>query len=262
MNLAGAVGFDLIDQDVDFGAIPLNKDRIRVIYARLDAGGIARRSISGRDGFTAFEPHWRWALSLEARKGIGAFGATKGCAGNIGACLVSGAVTPSRIEGTARGFVLRAGGVFEWRPAREVAFSLEPRVQYSPDALLSYEEFSAGNYTVGRGYDPGAIIGDSGAGFRSEVKVGSLIPKSPGGNAFQPYAFFDAAWVWNHDSAFAGLNPQKLYSAGGGIRATIREAIRADATVAVPLRDVPGLAVKGDVRFLFNLSVQLAPWRF
>lgn len=261
-NLFGAVGMDLINQDIDFGAIPLNRDRLRVAYLRVDGGGVAKRSLAGRDGFTALEPHYRWGFSLEARKGLGLFDATKSCAANIGACLTQGSVTPTRIEGTAKGFVVRAGGVIEYRPKREVTFSLEPRVQYSPDALLSYEEFSAGNYTVGRGYDPGAIIGDSGVGLRSEVRIGSLIPKTPGGNAWQPYAFFDAAWVWNHDTAFAGMNPQKLYSAGGGIRATLREAIRLDGTVAVPLRDVPGQAVKGDVRFLVNLSVQLAPWRF
>lgn len=262
LNLYGTVGLDVIDQDIDFGAIPLNRDRIRVLYARVDVGGVSKRSLTGRDGFTPLEPRMRWGLSLEARQGVGLFGATKGCAANVGACLVQGTVTPTRIEGTAKGFIVRAGGVIEYRPKREVTFSLEPRVQYSPDALLSYEEFSAGNYTVGRGYDPGAIIGDSGVGVRSEVRFGSLIPETPGANAWQPYAFFDAAWVWNHDSAFAGLNPQKLYSAGAGVRGTLKEAIRVDGTVAVPLRDVPGQAVKGDVRFLVNLSVQLAPWRF
>lgn len=262
MNLSGAVGFDLINQDIDFGAIPLNRDRLRVLYARVDANGIAKRSINGRDGFSPLEPHWRWGLSVEARKGLGVFNATESCAGRIGACLTQGTITPTRIEGTAQGFIVRADGIFEYRPKRDVAFSLEPRIQYSPDALLSYEEYSAGNYTVGRGYDPGAIIGDSGVGVRAEVKIGSLVPRTPGASSWQPYAFFDAAWVWNHDSASAGLDPQKLYSAGAGIRTTLREAIRLDGTVAVPLRDVPGQSVKGDVRFLVNLSVQLAPWRF
>lgn len=262
MNLYGAIGMDLINQDIDFGAIPLNRDRIRVAYARLDMNGVSKRSITGQDGYTPLEPHWRWGASLELRKGLGLFDATESCAGRIGACLTQGTVTPTRIEGTAQGFVIRADGIFEYRPKREVTFSLEPRVQYSPDALLSYEEYSAGNYTVGRGYDPGAIIGDSGVGFRTEVRIGSLIPKTPGASAWQPYAFFDAGWVWNHDSVFDGFNPQKLYSAGAGIRGMIREAIRVDGTVAVPLRDVPGQPVKGDVRFLINLSVQLAPWRF
>ena len=262
LNVYGTAGLDVIDQDIDFGAIPLNKDRIRVVYARIDAGGVSKRSLTGRDGYTPLEPKLRWGVSLEARQGVGLLGATKGCAANIGACLVQGTVTPTRIEGTAKGFIVRASGVIEYRPKREVTFSLEPRVQYSPDTLLSYEEYSAGNYTIGRGYDPGAIIGDSGVGFRSEVRIGSLIPETPGASAWQPYAFFDAAWVWNHDSGFVGFNPQKLYSAGAGVRGTLREAIRVDGTVAVPLRDVPGQPVKGDVRFLVNLSVQLAPWRF
>ena len=72
-NLAGAVGFDLIDQDVDFGAIRLSKDKLRVAFIRLDANGISRESISGRDGFTALEPKWSWAASIEARQGVDVF---------------------------------------------------------------------------------------------------------------------------------------------------------------------------------------------
>ena len=97
--------------------------------------------------------------------------------------------------------------------------------------------------------------------MRSEVRVGSLLPRTAGGFAFQPYAFFDAARVWNEDSAFDGLGAQRLYSAGAGVRATIRDAARLDALVAVPLRNTMTEKVKGDVRLLINLTLQLAPWR-
>ena len=157
--------------------------------------------------------------------------------------------------------MLRGAGEIDWRPVRNLTFSLAPRAQFAPHALLSYDEFSGGNYTVGRGYDPGAIIGDSGIGVRSEVRVGSLLPRSAGGFAFQPYAFFDAAKVWNEDTAFNDMCGQQLYSAGAGVRASIRDAARLDALVAVPLRDAIGAPnAKGDVRFLVNLTMQLAPW--
>lgn len=261
-NLTLALGGQISNQDLDFGSIPLNRDRIRVLYVRADTNGLSQRSLTGRDGFTPFEPHWSWGLSLEARQGVDVFGATKGCLGALApTCRGAGKVTPSRIEGTSKGFVLRASGVFDYRPIRKLTFSLQPRAQYSPDKLLSYEEFSGGNYTIGRGYDPGAVIGDSGVGVRGEVRVGSLIPKVAGGNAFQPYAFVDAAWVWNHDSTFDGLDPQKVVSVGGGLRAAIHDAIRLDAGVAVPLHDPLGLNVKGKARFMLNLSFQLLPWR-
>lgn len=261
-NLAFALGGQIANQDLDFGKIALNRDRLRVLYARLETNGVAPRSLTGRDGFTPFEPHWAWGLTTEVRQGIGVFGATRGCRGALAVtCLGAGKVTPSRIEGTAKGFVVKAGGVFDYRPVRGLTFSLQPRAQYSPDKLLSYEEFSGGNYTIGRGYDPGSVLGDSGVALRGEVRVGSLIPKAVGGNALQPYAFVDAAWVWNHDRAFAGLNPQKLVSVGGGLRAAIHDAVRLDAGVAVPLHDPVGLNVKGKARFMLNLSFQLLPWR-
>ncbi|WP_068073043.1 ShlB/FhaC/HecB family hemolysin secretion/activation protein [Novosphingobium lentum] len=260
-NLSGAIGFDLINQDVDFGAIPFNQDRLRVLFARIDMNGIAPESLTGHDGFTPTEPHYNWGLSLELRKGLGIFDATPECAGNAGGCLGAAFIPPSRI-GTARGFVVRASGEFDYRPVRDITVSVAPRLQYSPDALLSYEQISGGNYTVGRGYDPGAIIGDSGVGVRSEFRVGSIVPKTPGASAFQPYVFFDAAWVWNHNRIVGVPDPQKLYSVGGGVRATLLEAFRVDADVAVPLRNVVGQAVKGDVRFLINVSMQLSPWKF
>ena len=262
-NLAGAVGFDLIDQDVDFGAIRLNKDKLRVAFIRLDANGISRESISGRDGFTALEPKWSWAASIEARQGVDVFGASSDCGGTTLGCIAPGAPTPSRIDGDPTAFVVRGAGEIDWRPVRNLTFSLAPRAQYAPHALLSYEEYSGGNYTVGRGYDPGAIIGDSGIGVRSEVRVGSLLPRTAGGFAFQPYAFFDYAKVWNEDTAFNGMGGQELYSAGAGVRASIRDAARLDALVAVPLRNAIGAPnARGDVRLLINFTVQLAPWRW
>ena len=262
-NLSGAVGFDFIEQNVDFGAIKLNKDKLRVAFVRLDANGISPESISGRDGYTALEPNWSWTASLEARQGVDVFGASPNCGGTPVGCLAPGAPTPSRIEGDPTAFVIRGTGEVDWRPVRNLTLVLAPRAQYAPRALLSYEEFSGGNYTVGRGYDPGAIIGDSGVGMRSEVRVGSLLPRSAGGFAFQPYAFFDVAKVWNEDAAFNGVGGQKLYSAGAGVRATIRDAARLDALVAVPLKDALGApSAKGDVRFLVNFTVQLAPWRW
>ena len=262
-NLAGAVGFDLIDQDVDFGAIRLNKDKLRVAFIRLDANGISRESISGRDGFTALEPKWSWAASIEARQGVDVFAASPDCGGTTLGCIAPGAPTPSRIDGDPTAFVVRGAGEIDWRPVRNLTFSLAPRAQYAPHALLSYEEYSGGNYTVGRGYDPGAIIGDSGIGVRSEVRVGSLLPRTAGGFAFQPYAFFDYAKVWNEDTAFNGMGGQELYSAGAGVRASIRDAARLDALVAVPLRNAIGAPnARGDVRLLINFTVQLAPWRW
>jgi len=62
--------------------------------------------------------------------------------------------------------------------------------------------------------------------------------------------------VWNKDSAFNGLNPQKLYSAGGGVRVAYGNAARLDMTLAVPLNRAGFLTQRPDPRLLVSLTTQ------
>ncbi len=263
-NLVGAVGLDIVDQDVDFrgttATTPLSRDRLRVAYARLDAEAIDTASLTSTVGYSAAEPKWRIGGSIEVRHGITGLGASDPC-GPAGINCRAPRVPLGRPEADPSAFVLRANGYAEVRPIPDIAFSLSPRAQYSPDALLSYEEMSVGNYTVGRGYDPGAAIGDSGVGFSAELRVGSIMPRSTKDLTLQPYAFFDAAWIWNKDSSFDGVDPQKLYSAGGGVRGAFGNRARYDLAVAVPLKKTIFETTRSDVRVLLSVTAQLLPWR-
>ena len=62
--------------------------------------------------------------------------------------------------------------------------------------------------------------------------------------------------MWNKDSAFNGLNPQKLYSAGGGVRVTYGDLARLDVTFAAPLNRPALLAKRPDPRLLVTLTTQ------
>jgi hemolysin activation/secretion protein len=261
-DLYASGGLDFINQTSRLSALPLTRDRLRVAFARLDYDAVDPKSIASNVGYSFAEPRWRFAGGVELRQGLDLFGASDGCgAAPFTACSVVGAVPPSRIEGDPTAFVSRAYAVAEVRPIPHLAFSLQPRVQYAPHALLSYEEFSAGNYTIGRGYDPGTIIGDSGVGFRSEVAYGSLVPRTAKSLAWQAYGFFDAAWIWNKDSASNGIDPEKLQSAGGGVRLAYGDRFQVDGTVAVPLRRAGLQTQRGDTRFLLTLTTRLLPWR-
>jgi hemolysin activation/secretion protein len=187
---------------------------------------------------------------VEVRQGLDILDATEFCA----TCDVQ----PSRVPGTAKGTVFRATGLAEYRPIPVLAFSLAPRVQVSDDPLLSYEEFSAGNYTVGRGYDPGTLVGDSGAGFQAEIRYGNPNPQAIDAFAVQPYAFFDAAWVWNERDGVSGS--EKLYSVGGGVRAAYGDRFRIDAALAVPLKRTGLQEERPDPRFLISFTTRLLPW--
>jgi hemolysin activation/secretion protein len=270
VHLSG--GLDLANQKVRFLDTPISEDRIRVAFARLDFDAVDSASLVSARGWSAAEPRWRLGGSLELRHGLGLLDASDRCPAapapffrNCPGLLLS------RAEGDPRAFVLRASAYGEVRPAPLVTFSFAPRGQYAAKPLLAFEEFSAGNYTVGRGYDPGALTGDSGLGFAAELRLGSLVPTTIDGAAFQPFAFFDGARVWNQDrrSPFP-RDPQSLFSAGAGLRARWGDHARLDAYAAAPLTSISYYAdpaaqtglrrVKGDVRMLMSLTVNLLPW--
>lgn len=247
-------GIDIIDQDIKLGIAPLNRDRLRVLMLRSDHSWIDAASMTGRGGYSAAEPRWQLASSTEWRKGLAGLGASDPCGPLGAACFVPGVVPPSRIEGQADAFLVRWTAQAEWRPSPQFTLALLPRAQWADAPLLSYEEFSAGNFTVGRGYDPGALLGDSGAAFSIEARLKSLIPENRTAIATQPFLFLDAAWLWNKDNNLAGVGTQSVYSAGGGIRIAYGDLMRLDLTLAQPLKRLPLATRRGDPRFLFTLT--------
>lgn len=250
-------GLDFIDQDIGFGGVPINRDRLRVFNLRADASWIDPASIRGSGGYSSSQPRWYLGASLEARQGVNFLGASDDCGQAGAACFVPGAVPLTRVEGKPDAFLIRANAVAEWRPVKNFTLSAAPRAQWASDALLAYEEFSGGNFTVGRGFDPGTVIGDSGVAVALEARYGSLTPANAESFALQPFAFFDAAWVWNKDTAFNGLNPQRLYSAGGGMRLAYGDKGRIELTVAVPLNRAGFLAQRPDPRLLVSFTTQI-----
>jgi hemolysin activation/secretion protein len=256
-NLDLTVGGDLINQNVDFTDLDFSQDELRVAFVRLDLSGADRDSINGRGGYTVFEPRVAYQAALELRQGVDVFGASPDCGIGFAVCLAPGVVPPSRLDADATGFVVRGDTAVTYRPTPTFGFTGRARFQFSPDPLLGYEQYSGGNFTVGRGYDPGAVIGDEGVGFQLEAFAGSLIPETPDGVAVQPFAFADYARVTVNNAADSS---DSITSVGGGVRAAIGRQALFDLFAAVPL-DRPNFAAsRGDVRILGTLTVQLKPW--
>lgn len=258
-NLLLSGGLDIANQRVRFGSVPLTEDKLRVLFARLDYDRIDPWSLTSAKGFSAASPRWRYGGSLEVRQGISILGASRPCGAGFVNCQF---VSLSKVEADPTAFVVRASAYGEIRPSPLFTFSISPRAQLSSGPLLSFEEFSAGNYTVGRGYDPGTLTGDDAVGVQTEVRFGSASPRTRDAWAFQPFVFFDAAWVWNKDRLFLPYpnDPQHLYSAGGGVRAAWGNRARIDGTLAVPLNRTGLQARRPDVRGLVSLTVKLIPW--
>jgi hemolysin activation/secretion protein len=94
-----------------------------------------------------------------------------------------------------------------------LAFSTQWQYAFAP--LVTGEQIAFGGDTIGRGYDPSVLEGDQGIGASLELRYDYRLNDSFV-ESVQPYAFFDAAEVWNWSGGVTGGN--SLSSAGGGVR--------------------------------------------
>ena len=257
-TLRGSLGMDIVDQNVWLDHAALTRDRLRVAYMRLGLDAITPNIASS---FSTAEPPWHLTALLELRQGLHALGATRDCGPAAVNCLGPGDVPPSRLQGRSDATVLRFTGYGEFRPVPKLTFALGARAQYTGQALLSFEDFAAGNYTVGRGYDPGALLGDSGFGTQAEIRYGSKVPISATKPAVEGYAFWDHANVSHHDSPIIISQREHLNSVGGGARVNW-DRFAADASLAFPLTRVGPFNRKPPVRFLVSITTRLWPWKY
>ena len=261
-SLFADVGFDLVDQNVEVNTVPLTRDRVRMIYARLDGDWTDRNSILRAGGYSPFEPRVRLRYGIEARQGLDILSASPDCRPNLIACVTGTNAPPSRIEADPTPLLARVNAGMEYRPVPLLTFALETVGQLTSDPLPAFEELAAGSFTIGRGYDPGAVLGDSGIMGSFELRYGSLMPRGPDAVALQPYVFTDVAWAWNEDPSRRAANPDRLWSAGGGLRLAWGRGMQTDMLVAVPLERPDLAARRGDVRFMISLTARLLPWRY
>ncbi len=258
-TLRGSAGMDFVNQYVELDKIKLTRDRLRVGFARL--GFDALNTDFSRGGRSLAEPQWRLSALLEVRKGLNVFGATGDCGPTGADCLGIGDVPPSRIEGQSDAMVVRSTVYGEVRPAAKLTLALGVRAQYAHKPLLSFEEFSAGNYTAGRGYDPGALIGDSGFGTQAEVRFGSRFQPSARKAGVESYLFWDHAKVSNRDRLLILDQSNHLDSVGAGARVAF-DRFALDASLAAPLTRVGLDKKRPDPRLLISLTTRLWPWSY
>ena len=257
-TIRGSIGMDVVNQDVALDHVDLSRDRLRVGFVRL---GFDAVELDYGPGFSRAEPPWRFNSLFELRQGLHALGATRDCGPAGVNCLTPGFIPPSQLLGQSDATVLRYVGYGEYRPLPKLAFSLGARGQYAWKPLLSFEEFSAGNYTVGRGYDPGSLLGDLGFGTQAELRYGSRIPLSARKPAIEGYGFWDHALVRSHADGFTTGARRHLDSVGAGARVNW-DRFALDALLAIPLTRVGVLNKRPDPRLLISLTSRLWPWKY
>ncbi|RVT89701.1 ShlB/FhaC/HecB family hemolysin secretion/activation protein [Sphingomonas crocodyli] len=219
---------------------PLNRDRIRVAFLRLT--GIRRTpTLDGGDAFYL-------AGRLEVRKGLDILGATK-----MG-LQTGGGYLPSRIEGSATAWVVQGDLDAAVQVTPALSFAGSARGQWANDPLLNYDEYSIGNLTIGRGYDPGANSGDRAIGVRGEARVRWFnTPRL----RVETFGFYDHVWLWNLDSSAIEDN-RKLGSYGGGVRVSLPGMATLDVMYAKPTDPpllLPGVKKASD-RLMLSLTAR------
>ncbi len=244
-NLFASAGIDIVEQRTkvyasDSGGAPLNRDRLRTAFVRVT--GSTRRPL--RDGSDAYSLAGR----VEVRRGLGILGATEP------RTISSGGYTPSRFEGSAVATVVQGDldAVVGLGPHFAVAWM--GRGQWSDRPLLSYDEYSIGNLTIGRGYDPGSNSGDRLIGMRAELRAHATIKSRARAELF---GFFDDIRLYNLDAA-AIENDRRLRSLGGGLRVSLPGLLAVELIYAHALD--PALLLPGvtppDDRVLLSITTR------
>lgn len=253
LSVIGEFGLDIVDQDVDFGVnpvTPLSRDRVRTFFARVSAS-----HIDVRDGQA---PRYRVGGAAELRKGVDIFGASDPCDAT---CGPGGRVPLGRIDGDPQATLVRAQAEGEAAIGDDLSVYIRAQGQVAFDRLVGFEEFSGGNFTIGRGYDPGTIGGEEGLGLQTELRGPRYAPFKDKSISLQPFAFSDVAWAWD-DSRIGPADPQKLASIGAGVRGQVSDRFRLDLSLAVPTVRAGLQRETGDVRLLFSVSTKLLPWQW
>ena len=242
-QLSVGTGFEFVNQKTKVGGDPLTLDRLRIAYLRLD-GEYRDPATSGYD-FGLFRGE------VEVRQGLDVLGATELGQPRDG-------YFPSRPTGDPTATVVT--GDFEAAAGVSRTIQLYGRAmgQLSNKPLLNFQEFPIGNFTIGRGYDPGANSGDRAIGFRGEVRLlGRDDPKLRA----EAFVFADHVWVYNYDNPTE--DGRRLSSWGGGLRFTVPGQAFFELMYARPQDPpliIPG-ARKPKDRILFSLTIQHLPTR-
>jgi hemolysin activation/secretion protein len=229
-TLNAVAGLDVVDQKTEFtGGGLLADDKLRVVWTGL--GAQYQTPLPGHRLVAS------GVAQLQLRKGLSGLGASQ-----------AGAPDLSRPFGHPDAFVVRLTADNQLA-GRLGAVGLRVQAQYANKPLLSYEEMTVGDLTIGRGYDPAAVSGDRVVG--AELKLSPPELRFDDAWGATPFVFGDASAVENLDP---GSDNRTLRSAGVGVDVRMPYGLRANLTWAHPFDKPFAIQPKTpDDRVLFQL---------
>jgi len=108
--------------------------------------------------------------------------------------------------------------------------------QYSAQTLLSPERFAFGGEQFGRAYDAAELTGDSGGGFKLELRFTEATSTMV--RDYTIYGFYEIGQVYRRDTAVNTTGQKQLESAadaGIGVRVSLRRYASGYVEIAKPL---------------------------
>jgi hemolysin activation/secretion protein len=227
------LGLEGTDQTTKvFSNIGLSDDRLRVLDFTLSG---EKRGALGRLSFSA-----------EVRQGLAVAGASRPGDANL-----------SHPDADPQATIFRVSAELETATFEHMRIDARVDSQYSARPLTTPDQYSVGNLTLGRGYQPGAALGDSALGGSTELRVGPFAVTKD--LQAEPFGFYDVVSLWND-----GTSPnipfahRTLSSVGGGVRFQLDGRAHMDLLFAQPLTAPLGL---GEARpgpsVLVNLTIGL-----
>jgi hemolysin activation/secretion protein len=221
-----SAGLDYINQltTVNDGLNVLSRDKLSVFFVKVDARQAWRQ--------TWLFPPGQISGGIEFRQGVDILGASHAGTANL----------LSRTDGEPQSSLVRADGRLDlqWLPwlSTRTAFS----GQFTDRVLLAYEDFTVGNLSIGRGYDPSSLTGDRGIAGSQEIRVGPFhafpgqpkiaLPQDVNVSGF---GFFDTAHVQNLST---GSEDRTVRSLGGGLTFQFASRLRLETSYAHTLDTV------------------------
>jgi hemolysin activation/secretion protein len=209
-NLTLVGGLESVNQKIDSLGSLLTRDNIRVLSLK------AQGDVSWRDFPLRLDGN------VELRKGLSILGSSP-----------RGDPHLSRVQGDPDAFLVRGDAKATAGFFTGITLTEHVQGQYTAVPLLSYEEQSVGNLTIGRGYDPSALSGDRAVASATDLRW-SPFPSSwaISGSVF---GFFDAARVWSLETG--GVN-KTVKSVGAGISLDVLQHLHTELTYAHPMDKV------------------------
>ncbi|MGF7177489.1 ShlB/FhaC/HecB family hemolysin secretion/activation protein [Azospirillum doebereinerae] len=229
-TLRGTVDLTLRDSRTRALAAPLSEDRLRIVGA-----GLSYDVSDGWDGANV--------LTVQLSKGLDILGSSR-----------SGSPDLSRAGGRSDFRKINLSAQRNQKLGESDVLVLAGEAQYSPDELLSSEEFGVGGKLFGRAFDPSEISGDNGFSGRMELQH-FLAADDPGLDYAMLYGFADYGAVWNYESG-TRHGRRSLASAGVGLRFGVFQRVEGSLELAKPFITVPTSTLDRSARAFFTLSTR------